>query len=324
MSWLNAGSFIIRSPSPIPHFFFKTCSRLLTTTTLLAPDVACGIVEYYNGGDIALGVLSIVVGVVFGLFGYRLFIWTIFLSGAVFAGFLTEFILQARVNDSDNGSSDVIAHLHPGWVALIALVVGVLCGLVCVSFHRIGLFLCGLTSGAVLGAMLLSLRQGGLVEGEAAEWAIVGTLSIVMAVLILALQKPFTCASTSLLGAFGVTSAIDYFSNCQLFSGILKTMIQEGSLNPIRVEGGVWNWMLFVGTLLLATLGLLAQVLYTARNYRHRRTRLRSLFSSIRRFFSKRGCCCKLFRRGRPSIDADDEDDEDDDGGKQKYNYIPS
>eukprot|EP01102_Stenamoeba_stenopodia_P003685 TRINITY_DN13843_c0_g1_i1.p1 TRINITY_DN13843_c0_g1~~TRINITY_DN13843_c0_g1_i1.p1 ORF type:complete len:181 (+),score=15.58 TRINITY_DN13843_c0_g1_i1:413-955(+) len=175
----------------------------------------------------------------------------------------------------------------------------------------------GIMCGAVVGAMLLSLRANGLVEGAAAEWAIVGSLSLVMAISIsLVFQKPLICVSTSLLGAFGVASCIDYFTNCQSFGGVLRTMIQEGSLNPIRVDGGVWSWLFFVSTLVLAAFGTSVQLFYTAKTYRHRRTSLRMLFSSLRRFFSSRGCCCRLIcHRGRSL-------EEDDDGNEVDQSYV--
>lgn len=172
---------------------------------------------------------------------------------------------------------------------LIGLAVGAVVGIVVMFLFKIGFFLIGALAGAFVGVILLSLREGGLVQGDVSAWAIIGCFALIGGILAVlpAIEKLVLVATTSVVGSFGVTAAIDYYANCMAFTGILQQMVSTGDYDPATVtvsrqeqrgdysdrliissQAGLGTWLLFGGTIVLVILGIVVQLFFTGAKHK--------------------------------------------------------
>ena len=217
---------------------------------------ACGDPDYYDPYGIGFGVAAILLGLVLCFAGFRLLNASNFIAGLAFAGGLTWFLLIAH-------EDEIKQNLGQWETLLIALGVGLVAAITVMFLFKLGFFILGLLTGAVIGSVLLALREGGLVQGSVSAWVIVGALALVFGVLALIpiIEFPILVFATSLLGSYGVMAAIDYYANCRRFSVILGQMVSTGDFDIDAVEAGLGTWLLFGGMLLLTMFGIAAQVL---------------------------------------------------------------
>jgi hypothetical protein len=137
--------------------------------------------------------IGIPVGLLCGIFGYRIFKLVLFVSGFCFGVLLTLSVTQAM-------------QLQSG-VIVVSIIAGILFGLISFFLYQLGIFFIGAFMGGTLGSMLGS---AGLGSGQVILYIIViGALA--GGVLALILQKFLIVFATSFVGAvFFTLGALAY------------------------------------------------------------------------------------------------------------------
>lgn len=152
--------------------------------------------QQLTGQMIGLSVVGIVVGLVFGLFGYRLFRFTLFLVSGVLFGAVSYALL-------------LLTELPVYADVLIACTVGVVLGVVCVLLYHVAVFILGLLCGGLVGLIVLSLIPGSAF-GDAVwpQYVILGVLALLFGVVFLLLQRLLIIAGTALFGSWCLVGGI--------------------------------------------------------------------------------------------------------------------
>ncbi|XP_076845781.1 transmembrane protein 198-like [Brachyhypopomus gauderio] len=226
------------------------CVLEVRTKHEVIPSVACS--------------LCCLLGVVYCFFGYRCFKMVMFLSGLVFGtavGYLVCLCEQLLNTPLD-------AETRAG----VSLGIGLLAGLVTTLVRCVGLFLTGLHLGLLLSVAALVVA-GQCHTAFTPLWVPVGTVlgtSVFFAMLTLCWQRAMTIVATASLGAAVVTACVDYYVEMpalplRAYAGLQAS--QQGAM--------CWfTWAMLGLWPLLATLGILVQIKFTARGISHSKVTL--------------------------------------------------
>lgn len=190
--------------------------------------------------------------------GYRCFKAIMFLSGLLF-GSAVIFLLCHKERILDTQLSLEVS-------AGIALGIGVLCGLVTMLVHSVGLFLTGLLLG-------LLLATAGLVATEPlyelhSAWVPAGSLlgsALLGAVLALRWQKAFTVLSTAVFGGAILTLCLDYAVENLALGRHVYNRLRLAPSSPLCWCG----WAVLAIWPVLALMGVLLQWKVTAEGFSH-------------------------------------------------------
>ncbi|XP_060108411.1 transmembrane protein 198-like [Heteronotia binoei] len=234
----NQGAAEPSEPAPDP------CSLLSERHYEVVPCVICS--------------LCCIFGVVYCCFGYRCFKAIMFLSGLLF-GSAVIFLLCYKERILDTQLSLEVS-------AGIALGIGVLCGLVTMLVHSVGLFLTGLLLG-------LLLATAGLVATEPlyelpSAWVPAGSLlgsALLGAVLALRWQKAFTVLSTAIFGGAILTLCLDYAVENLALGRHIYDRLRLAPSSPLCWCG----WAVLATWPVLALMGALLQWKVTAEGFSH-------------------------------------------------------
>lgn len=181
-----------------------------------------------------------------------------FLSGLLF-GSAVIFLLCYKERILDTQLSLEVS-------AGIALGIGVLCGLVTMLVHSVGLFLTGLLLG-------LLLATAGLVATEPlyelpSAWVPAGSLlgsALLGAVLALRWQKAFTVLSTAVFGGAILTLCLDYAVENLALGRHVYDRLRLAPSSPLCWCG----WAVLATWPVLALMGVLLQWKVTAEGFSH-------------------------------------------------------
>ncbi|KAJ6656413.1 hypothetical protein lerEdw1_003701 [Lerista edwardsae] len=214
--------------------------------------------RHYEAVPCVICALCCVFGVVYCCFGYRCFKAIMFLSGLLF-GSAVIFLLCYKERILDTQLSLEVS-------AGIALGIGVLCGLVTMLVHSVGLFLTGLLLG-------LLVATAGLVATEPlyelpSAWVPAGSLlgaALLGAILALRWQKTLTVVSTAVFGGAVLTLCLDYaVENLALGRHVYDRL----RLGPSTVL--CWcGWAVLATWPVLALMGAVLQWKVTAEGFSH-------------------------------------------------------
>lgn len=213
-----------------------------------------------TGEMIGISVAGILAGLIFGLFGYRLFRLTLFIvSGVVFGaiayGLLTLSSLQEWAD------------------ILIACVIGIILGILCVILWQVAIFLLGVLCGALVGLIILSLIPASTF-GDVSwpQYLIVGLTGLVVGVVFFFLQRPFIIIGTSLFGSYALVGGISTLADPgTLFTRVVEYFLtnQWDEIPPpttdLWIEFGCWGGC-FLGMILF-------QFLFSAKHCDHKKGR---------------------------------------------------
>jgi hypothetical protein len=153
--------------------------------------------------------LGIPIGLLFGVFGYRLFKLALFVTGFCFGMFLTLSITQA-------------IHLESG-VMIISIIAGILFGLISFFLYQLGIFFIGAFMGGTLGSLIGGTAAGG---GHGVLYLIL-ICAALGGVLALVLQKFLIVFATSFVGALFFTMGLlsAFTKTITVFHFILITVL---------------------------------------------------------------------------------------------------
>jgi hypothetical protein len=212
--------------------------------------------EYFN---LAWGIAFIVFGLIFVVFGYRIFRITLFVIGAIAGAATAYLLLQTH------------AQLALFLVLIIAAVSGIILGLMFVCIFYLGLFALGAMLGCVLAGIVLATPLGtSLITLAWAHWLVLVGASLLFGVLALVFQKPLLIVATSIYGAYLIALAVASLwvpeSN---FAQIIPHLF---SAKEFPFDPTAANWLPFVfiaGIAVVSILGIVVQARVTARKYHH-------------------------------------------------------
>jgi hypothetical protein len=153
--------------------------------------------------------LGIPIGLLFGVFGYRLFKLALFVTGFCFGMFLTLSVTQA-------------IHLESG-VMIISIIAGILFGLISFFLYQLGIFFIGAFMGGTLGSLIGGTAAGG---GQGVLYLIL-ICAALGGVLALVLQKFLIVFATSFVGALFFTMGLlsAFTKTITVFHFILITVL---------------------------------------------------------------------------------------------------
>lgn len=178
-----------------------------------------------------------------------------FVTGFMFGGLLSYVVCQEERLLPIEGKAGV------------SLLVGVLVGLITMLAHNIGLFITGFCAGGLLGVGSLVITH--FFTQPSTLWICIGTVFIpglICALLSFKLQKPLTILGTSLVGAAMLSSGADYFVENWIALNWVGSCL---TLNTLSLANCWSTWLLLAVWPTLSVLGLLVQILLTAKNVNH-------------------------------------------------------
>eukprot|EP01104_Vermistella_antarctica_P006403 TRINITY_DN17105_c0_g1_i1.p1 TRINITY_DN17105_c0_g1~~TRINITY_DN17105_c0_g1_i1.p1 ORF type:complete len:277 (-),score=64.85 TRINITY_DN17105_c0_g1_i1:165-995(-) len=210
-------------------------------------------------GEYVLASCAIIIGIFFCFFGYRLFRPHLFVIGFIVGGVVTYIVLNEQTD------------LDTVMVVLIALLVAVVSGLLCIIVFQIGVIVAGAYLGLLLAAVILSQIEVWADE-DITQWIVIVTLigaGAIGAFLALLFTKPLVIIATSLAGSYACVSGAAYFFKNN-YSQVILNIVEDGTID-IDEHDKTLTLSLIAITALLFVVGCLVQFAVTARHYHHDR-----------------------------------------------------
>jgi len=187
--------------------------------------------------------------------GYRYFKATMFFSGFVFGALVTYVICLEENLLPFEGKIGVAAGA------------GILCGLITMLVHYVGVFLTGFHLGFLGAVAGLSVSE--LFVEASSKWTPIGSVfgaGLVCALLALRFQRVATVLSTAALGAALMTAAVDYFvEDSQLLMYAVHRLKAMRSEDPLCWYG----WIVVALGPSVFLVGIVVQFFVTGRGRDH-------------------------------------------------------
>ena len=196
--------------------------------------------------------IGIIVGALIGLFGYRLFRITLFVvSFLVFASISYGLLLLSDLEHWED--------------TLIACIIGLVIGLLCIILYHVAIFFLGVLFGATVGLVIAAqINWGG---NDWAPYILIGGLALICGLLFLMLQKFFIITGTSLVGAYGFVGGISELADS---SNSITNVIRSFLTGEWSTIDGSLSTYLQLGAIgLLAIIFFLFQYLWSAKHCDH-------------------------------------------------------
>ena len=155
------------------------------------------------------------------------------------------------------------------YVALaVAVIVGVLFGLLTICVYYVGIFLAGASIGFLVTWFILgAINIPYLREHIYIPIIITIAVGIILGIVALVVQKWFFILGTSILGAFIITWGLDYFIELGSMVYYLLLFAENRSI----LKPCWYSWIMIPLYVILAIAGFLVQVFLTGRNYDHKK-----------------------------------------------------
>ena len=200
-----------------------------------------------------VAVLSIVAGLVYTFYGYRLFRYTLFCSGFS-AGGLLGYATADRISNSNP---------YAMWISFI--VAGLIVGSLALSLYDLGIFIIGAGGGILLAFFLHTSFSYKISPGHSNVVLLIAMLvfGIAGGLLTTYLQRPALIVITSAFGAMVTVWGVGYLAGDYPSAVDLDALKQ---LDGDIIIPSEW-WYYFAATVILFLVGSLAQFTYTAKGY---------------------------------------------------------
>ncbi|XP_063913355.1 transmembrane protein 198 isoform X2 [Zophobas morio] len=213
---------------------------------------------YYDLTAAAVFLVCIVVGVLYTFLGYQCFKTVMFLTGFISASLIVYLIcLQGELMPSYGNAG-------------VALLAGVLFGLITMLVQYVGLFVSGLHTGLLLGAASLLITDYLVnTSPKGSIWLCVGILlamALTFAILTLYFRKSLTIVCTSIFGGAIFSIGIDYFVERLT---ILSWVWQRMSLKPVEPPPCWFSWIILAAWPSFFLTGLIVQCTVTGKGLHH-------------------------------------------------------
>lgn len=160
-----------------------------------------------DGFTIAFGAISILVGLIFCFFGWRLWNFLVWVTGFL-VGFAVTYRLCDQLLTEAYGVQDWVP-----WTSLgIGALVGIGLGCLCVCLIKVGFFIAGAIFGVGI-ANVLDLIFIEYVKGypDWAYWVILAVCVIGVGAIAVCIGKTWIIISTACSGSFGIMRGITVF-----------------------------------------------------------------------------------------------------------------
>ncbi|KAJ3034872.1 hypothetical protein HDV00_004560 [Rhizophlyctis rosea] len=154
---------------------------------------------------IILGVICLVVGLFFLLFGLRLFPIISAVAGFVFFSIIGYIILVALQPEDGYDNADTVLLAGSLAIGIIGLFLG-LC------LWQLGVAFIGGLAGFALASWILGMRDGGLIKSETGRIIFIVAMVLVAIVLIFMFETPVLIIATSVIGAYLLLFGVDEFT----------------------------------------------------------------------------------------------------------------
>lgn len=201
----------------------------------------------------------------------------LFLIGFLAGGAISYFIVVAFTHELDEAWVPYVAFTS-------AVVVGIFSGILTICVYYIGIFLAGAGIGFLIAWFILAAIDIRFFQTHI--WVPFGSASVVglaLGVIGLFFQKWFFMLGTSILGAFKITWALDYFVELGAMIYYLFLFAEHRTeLKPCW-----YSWCAVPLFIVLALVGLLIQATLTGRKYDHRKDLKGKFFEGL---FNKDAC----------------------------------
>ncbi|OMJ28178.1 hypothetical protein AYI69_g2351 [Smittium culicis] len=142
---------------------------------------------------------------------------------------------------------------------IVAIVLGLIGGTVCLFFFKLGLFIVGVLGGFALASFIMTWSPNGIFNDNWANILFISVISVVVGVLILFFERPIMIVSTSTFGSYATFVGIDCFAR----TGFMETasLVLQNENNISSHSAKVYGML--AGTIILAIIGIFYQFKYT-------------------------------------------------------------
>ncbi|KAJ1961409.1 hypothetical protein H4R35_007446, partial [Dimargaris xerosporica] len=155
--------------------------------------------------QIVVGVIMLLIGILFAFLGNRMFRLVMFASGFVYLGF-GVLLICIRVHPPGDSAGRTVGYIIAGSVC------GVIGGILFACVWWLGLAGVGSLGGIALATLILSLKDGSLIQSPIGRGFFVAGLAALAIVLIFVLEKYIVILSTSFFGSLATFVGIDCFA----------------------------------------------------------------------------------------------------------------
>ncbi|KAJ3392296.1 hypothetical protein HDU92_008527 [Lobulomyces angularis] len=196
-------------------------------------------------------IVLIITGFVLVFFGNRLFKPILFIAGFYIFAVLSFIVLSGIETRSGTllfGNNRSLIFL------IIALVSGILGGLLLTVLWKLGLSAIGGLLGYILAILILSVVNGGVIESGIGRTIFLVGFFVVGAILIHFIEKPILILGTALPGSYAMFFGIDVFANTG-FNIAMQSFISTGVI--YKVSPAVYGMM--GGVVAVAIIGIVLQ-----------------------------------------------------------------
>jgi len=189
------------------------------------------------------------VGLISVFVGYRLFRITLFIAGTFFCYILIfPIILKTGLTNE---------------IAIFGICAGIslACGILLMFVWKLGLFAAGCLIGYIIATYILGIAQGTIIAQPPWTYVFTGGCCLVFGILIFFFKKPLMITSTACLGSYFTFYGLDVF----LLGKTGYSAIFDSFLTGNHVTTGMTDetWYMVGGSIGLAIIGIIAQVLST-------------------------------------------------------------
>lgn len=229
--------------------------------------------QFYQRVPLIISAVLIVLGIIFGFFGYRLIKIVLFLIGFLI-GFAALYLLITGLTYSRP------EHWIPYMALGVAIVAGLLAGLLTICIYYIGIFLAGGSIGFLVTWFILSAINVPFFREHIYVPVLISlAVAIILGIITLILQKWFFMLGTAVLGGFIVVWGFDYYLELGSMIYYLFLFAEHRS----NVKPCWYSWIIIPLFIVLIFAGLLIQVFITGRKYDHKK--------------EMKGVCCGLCKK---------------------------
>ncbi|KAL1936264.1 hypothetical protein VTP01DRAFT_398 [Rhizomucor pusillus] len=195
------------------------------------------------------GIVCILIGVYFMLFGYRFFRPTLALTGFVFFAFMTWIGL---VNNEPPGGfpNNEITYI------CVSVGLGLLGAALFMFFYPVGLYGVGTMGGFFLSIYIMSWRANLVIQLKVARICFIIGMGVLFAFLVFLLESYIIVFSTSLMGAYLFFLGLDFFVHTGFVNAVL--LIFDGNqyhYNAYIMNTPVYVMLSFVAFLTIVSFG---------------------------------------------------------------------
>lgn len=208
--------------------------------TVFAQEVVPPNIDFaFTPSVIVSGILTILVGSLMLLFGYRMLKFLLFCAG-FFVFSIIGYTILTKTN-AGSGSPTVLLYG--------SLAIGLVGGILAVLLYRLGISLLGALGGMTLALWINSLKAGGVLADKTQLTIFIIVFAVIGAIVIHFAEKIVIILCSSFAGAYSICYGIDTFTHFG-YAGRLRDAYNSGvNYSQLHIEFQEVGWQL---SLLLA------------------------------------------------------------------------